>query len=463
MTNLGRVICFAAVGIVMEGCAAAPMRPATTNYSQPVAPGSLVMGSNAQPSLSSSPSDSTAASYQIGVKGDSWKPLPQPQNFSDLYTRIQLVSTEDVGAGEPNRALRNYRAENRDWVSRLISSRTDTVTTVANVIVREPSLTVTIPLFSVSHASGLKLGNSWNTVYTASSMESPLFRIGPNTALTLHLSAKVSSDLKSQGVSFAIGAVTTAVRIAAPTSPLLTSLSKPEANNAANAIDAAISSLMSHDISEDVDIGRMADSWAADSHLSLFGCAPFVKAGDQPQHPSATCAVQQDIGGDADIAVGQWELRLACPRLSAFDPRDICHGLSSGTVTIPSPPVGGVIDIASASGRATAYKIVADSVSDATILAFNLSSQVTIASFVQSQGWFTTFSAAATRKRSDYDGFCYGGLVGLEQSGLSKFDSALAMRAIIRQMPQMVSADWSGTSTTSEGCLKMLAGVGVSI
>ena len=51
---------------------------------------------------------------------------------------------------------------------------------------------------------------------------------------------------------------------------------------------------------------------------------------------------------------------------------------------------------------AAAYAIVASSVSDAQVLGFGLSSQVSVANFVQSQTWFTTFTTA---RRSAFSTF----------------------------------------------------------
>jgi hypothetical protein len=403
----------------------------------------------------------------IGVDARSWKMAQVPQDYSDLYTRLQLSSLSDesgLGNGSSSRALRNYRAENRSALARLLSGRTDTVTTIADVTIREPGLTVALPLFSISHASGSKLGNTWNTHFTASSVASPLFRIGPNTALTIHLSAKVASDVKSQGASLAVGAISLAVKIAAPTSPLLTTLSKPETNNAATAIDAAISSLLSHDISEDIEVGRLSDSWSAGSRLVLYGCAPFVRAGHQVPRPAAdpNCAAEADFHNDQDLLVGKWALALACPRLSAFDVRDICGTLAGGADQLEVAARDRPIDLSDPAKRARAFRIIAGSVSDAQILNFSLASQVTVANFVQSQDWFTAFAGAKTRQAQDYRNFCYGGMVGMEAVGLSRFDSALVLRAIIHQLPQVAGSEWSKPSGNNRECLDLLKTAGAT-
>jgi hypothetical protein len=391
-----------------------------------------------------------AASYQlvryIGLDAKAWPTTAAAQNYSDLYTRIELVSDNGApGAGGPDaKLLRSYSAENRGFFSRLVSNKTDTVTAIANITVREPDLTISIPLYSISHASGLQLGNTWATNFTASNIESPLFRIGPNTGLTVRLSAKVSSDLKSQGVSLAVGAITRAVQIAAPTAPLLTVLSKQDVNNAATAVDTALSALLSKDISEDLQVGRMADAWANNgTAMTLYGCAPFVRAekSDGTTVPG-NCAKDNDIDGAANLPIGSWQLKLTCPRLSVFDARSICAKWNTPSTTPwdSLPRTGGMLDLTTSDKRTAAGKVIADSVRDSQVLGFKLASQTTIQTFVQSQDWYTTFVGnSANKQRTDYEKFCAGALNGMEMSGFSKLDAALAIRAMTRQMPQLAA------------------------
>lgn len=391
----------------------------------------------------------------IGVDATSWGTLPVPLNYSDLYTRIVVSSADPVGDAAPGKILRNYRGEKRGWLDRVLSRETRTVTTVASITMRDPGLAFTIPLFSSTQASGSKIGNTWNTLYTSSSVESPLFRIGPNTGMTLHLSAKVSKDVKSEGVSLALKAVTTAVRIAAPASTLVTSLSKPDVNNAATAIDSAISSLLSVDISEDLEVGRLVDSWTRESHIELFGCAPFIRTEAGSTDPDTRCAQDVDLDGAKNIAIGKWEISFACPRMSVFDPRDICHPLGQAA------RANDVVDLTDPSKRQAANKEIADSVSDAQVLSFNLSSQVTVGAFVQAQPWFTAFTSKATKAASDYDSFCAGALVGLQASGFNLLDSAIVLRTMIRQLPQFASLTEFTAAGMGRNCLVQMNRLGV--
>lgn len=364
----------------------------------------------------------------VGIDAQNWPAVAAPASYSDLYTRLVLSSNDVAGstAAGAGGAKRTYTAENRSWPARLFSGRTDNVSTLVNINVRQPDLAISIPLFSISHASGLKLGNSWNTVYAASNIESPLFRIGPNTNMTIHVTTKVSRDVKSQGTSIAISAVTNAVKIAAPTAAILTTLSKPETTNAANAIDKAISALLSEDIGEEVDVGRLASTWAPNASVELDGCSPFIRVTEPPS--ASLCPTDIDVDGGRDSLVGSWHLTFACPRLSVFDEKDICTSNESSIDPNVYP------DPTKLMGQRQA---IARRVSDAQIMSFPLSTQTTVQAYVLSQPWFTSFVAISSKKAPDYATFCASAIGALEISGLNTLDSSLVLRAMIRLAPQL--------------------------
>jgi hypothetical protein len=402
----------------------------------------------------------------IGVNAGNWKSSKVLQNYSGLYTRLELTSVEQavgVAPGTEGTPKRDYSAESRPWYSRLFYSKTNTVTVTTNVSVHDPALKIAIPLFSISHASGLRLGNTWNTDYTASSDDSPLFLIGPNTRLAIHLSAKVSSELKSQGTSLALQALSAAIKVASPTSSLLTTLSSHDVNNKATAIDTAISSLTSSQISEDIDLGRLADSWAPHSSIELSGCAPFVRT-DGSTSPSSYCARGTDIDGGSDTEVGQWALSLACPRPSVFDSRDICSSI--GAVALDKKRAT-ALDVSTPNQRKQIWEVLAPAISDAQVLGFKLSSQVTIEDFIQSQSWFTAFTSKGTKTPNDYSKFCSGGIVSMENSGLNHFDAALVIRAAVEQLPQLAQVREQFTSAKhtkdAKECVNNLADMGITV
>ena len=405
------------------------------------------------------------ANYQIlryvGVDASDWDQKPASQSYPDFYTSVWVytqVPAAGVGGTGDNSRLRDYTQENRSVLARLVSSKTNSVTAVANVSVTNPTMTIALPLFSVTHASGLQLGNTWGTNFTGSSVESPLFLISSNTRLTIHLDAKISSDMKSQAASLVLQAVSSAVKIAAPSSALLTPLSSTDVSNKATAIDSAVSSLLSQDISEDIEEGRLANSWTTSSVIKIYGCAPFVRTeGSTTGEDTGRCASDVDLDGHTNTPVGIWFMRLACPRPSAFDPRDICSAIGSSTLTDDK-----VVDVSTAAKLQAVNKIIADQANDAQVLKFGLSSQVDVRTFVQSQQWFTTFVGVKTKAASDFDNFCSGGIGNLEENGLSKLDAAIVIRAAVRQMPQLADAKADfAAAKNGANCVALLTASGV--
>lgn len=373
-----------------------------------------------------------------GSNVKNWDGSQDPRNFSQYYTRITVTSKPAAGvqtsADQDTVALRDYAAEKPDWLTTLVIDRTKTVTLVANVSVNAPDLQVTIPLYSVTHASGRKLGNTWQSNYTSSNLQSPLFLISSNSVLAVTLKSDISSDLKSQGVSGAIYAITKAVDIAAPKASLLTPLSSDDVKSTATALDTTISELNASAISEKIDIHREISSWRPTSEIEIVGCAPFVRIEQKAGRSGAKeateatettgCSNRPDVDGHGDTTVGLWHLTLACPRVSIYDARTICR---------LTDPMDFLDDNAIQSQKSD----IASQVTDAAILAFQLTNQITVRDFVKGQDWFSTFIGLKAPKDTDYETFCHSFQMGLEAQGLNGFDSALVLRAAIRSLPQL--------------------------
>lgn len=377
----------------------------------------------------------------LNLNADSWKRTAATNDYSDLYTRLILGSndTEDVLQKDAS-GRRDYGPEDRGWLARMLSAKTNTVTGVLTVHITDPNLTpdlaLTIPLFSLSHASGLKLGNSWDTVYTASDSESPLFRIGTDTTINIEGSAKVSSDVRSQGTSLAIGALTTAIKTAAPAAKVLTTLSKAETNNTATAIDAAISSLLSRDIAELVKSDRQISTWEPGKFIEFYGCAPFIHETGRSTS-TGFCADNVDLEQVRDTLVGRWAVSIACPRISIFSSKDVC------TPLIPSstdPSAFGIKrGIFGSDGRLDRFaeSSLAQEIRNDDVLTFHLTSQTTVQAYVLAQQWFTSFAAKSAPTGADFAAFCSEAPIALRNSGLSTFDARIVLRAMITELPQL--------------------------
>ena len=174
----------------------------------------------------------------IGSDRSAWPETNKPRNFSDLYTRLIVTAkpnqtgalveggtTKSSDSTDSN--TRSYKLERRNWLDRLFIRRTIHILEAANMQIREPDISHTVPLFSIDHDSARDTGDIFVTNYTSSDVQAPLFRIGPNTTLTIHLHEEIADNKKSSAASIVLQAVKTAVNIASPTSTVLTTRNYP--------------------------------------------------------------------------------------------------------------------------------------------------------------------------------------------------------------------------------------------
>ena len=368
-------------------------------------------GGSGAPQLSPNPIEIVR---YIGVDRSRWPDGGAPRNLSELYTRIEVETdraTAGGGEAEPDNP-RAYDKERRSALARLLANKTITITTLARADLNDPDLSISLPLYSISHSSVRGVGEVFVTDFMSSHVQAPLFRIRPNTSITIHMNTKISSDVKSQGAATVLKAVQTAVSIAAPTSTILTTLSKSDLSNASKAVDTALSGLFSQDLTEDIELGRLADSWTPSAQVEVDG-----------RVPAGLVRTEQETRADKDI--GAWHIRLSCPRPSYFDPRDLCSHVDGDPDGARFHP----------ERLAELQADIARQASDSSILEESLSAQVTIQAFIQTQSWFTAFLGKKDRTSDDTRAFCTNALSTLYAAGLNRFDASLVLRAMAGQMP----------------------------
>lgn len=431
--------------------------------------------SNAGAEGSNQPAEKISIVRYIGGDATNW-PNEQARDsrinanggYSDLYARFVLQpdypEIQGVPADGDRSPMRSYKLERRSWLSRLFVEKSKSIIAVAKIDVLDPDLQLTIPLFSVSYASGGKKKDNWVTTLTSSYVRSPLFRITPGSRFTLDLSSKVSEDATSSGASTALSAITNAVQIVAPQAGVLTELSADENKNRAVALDKAISSLLSYSIDENVEFGRMVWSWQPDSSITISGCAPFLKLEDplrrtpsQQPLPNLSCAQDKDVAGGVNQLVGRWKLVLTCPQFSAFSSRTLCREDDNGEAKL-------AVDISTSARRKAVHQQIAETVSDSLVLGLSLAENVSLRSFVRSSDNFTGFIAGKTNDSEAYGKFCAGVMNDLQMQGLTGLDSALGLRASLRLMPEFVAdlQDLRG-KTIGKGCKDLLGAQGIAL
>jgi hypothetical protein len=384
----------------------------------------------------------------IRLDRSKWPQAATPNQFQDLYTQLFVESDNrdsgssgggsTAGGHDDDTNLRDYSKEKRFWLERLFLNRNVTITTLANADVSDPDMQVSLPLFSVSRNSSLA-GETFVTSYTSSHMQTPLFRVRPNSTLTIHLNGKISNDVQSQATAAVLKAVQTAVSVAAPGPGILTTLSKQEVSNSANAIDKAIGGLLSQDITEDIELGRAMGSWSQNAEVAVKAYTPWKLVRDQGDSGSASGVVDK-----RDKYVGTWRIKLTCPRVSYFDTRDVC---SFGVDPSKMDPLAFSAKIDELKAK------IVERVDPEAVLQEPLSSQVSVQSFVQTQSWYTDFLSNISNETSVAGGskpgedktgtatqkFCANVMSALYSAGLSRFDASLVLRAMSQQMPGVVT------------------------
>jgi len=396
--------------------------------------------------------------------------LDQNYGFADLYSRFILVGNDALGVGQDHdrntserRSFRSYRSERPSWLARLFTEEERSIVAVARISVLNPSLEMTVPLYSVSYNSGGKSGEAWATAMTSSYVRSPLFRITGNSRFAVNVNTSTSDATQSSGFSTAISALTSAVELMAPEAGLLTTLSEDATRDRATALDSAISSLLSYSVSEEIEFGRMLNTWEPKAHIRLDGCAPFLRAeGDPPRNggtvattdqsmagDNVMCANGRDLDGQQNHYVGSWLLVLTCPQFSVFSSRSLCK--SDNTLE----------DISTAAKRSAIQGQVAGTVADSLVLEEPMGENATIRSLIRGKEFFIAFVDVENPTTAQYGQFCASTMDALRQAGLTGLDSALGLRATLRLMPEFVGDRANVTLTAN--CRTLLGDHGVTL
>lgn len=385
--------------------------------------------------------------------------------LADLYTRFLLVAPNDatgvLPGGGQNRQLghmRSYRAERPNIFARIFTEEERAVVAVARITLLDPNMEMTIPLYSVSYNSGGEGGEAWATTVTSSYVRSPLFRINGNSRFAVNVTTNTSDETQSSGFSTAISALSSVVDLVAPQASVLTDLNSEENRARATALDGAISELLSYSISEEIEFGRMLNSWSRDAAISFSGCAPFVRGGGDANRArggsggdrsNLTCANDRDIDGQQNHFIGTWRLQIGCPQFSVFSPRSLCK--SDGSLE----------SVNSRATRNTIHTAIAATVSDSLVLEQALGTNATVRSRIRGGDFFIQFIAEKTRTTDLYGRFCASTMDSMRQVGLNGLDAALSLRAALRMMPEFVQD--RDTPALTASCQSLVQDYGVTL
>lgn len=414
-----------------------------------------------------------------------------PVMLAELYTRIIIENNDDglgtgdgtdvscplaAGATAGDPCERSYDAEKRSWLARLFKSEHLNIAALMTLQVNEPAIPMgTVVLFSATHDSARIAGETFQTNLTGSDIGTPLFRLTANTNVMMHLKSDII-DTQTFTISTALlNGIRAAVNIAAPAAPVFTTLSKPDVDNAAKAIDTTLNGLFSSERHEDIQLVSLPSAWSLqkDKPAAIVTVEGWVPRGmiKMSADASADAAGKNRSNSDdyshktpgpreADkFLVGSWKVEALCPRPSIFNPRDICSGIGGNLGDKNSDNAAGsgnnngVTKNSDKNSEITdpeaivnlihdAKKAVLTNISPSQILNTNLRSGVTVSDYVVGYQAYADFISTKPVTAASLHTFCAKMVGGLTGVGLNEFDAYLVLWAMSKNI--------NGISTLSQ-------------
>lgn len=431
------------------------------------------------------PSEDLALTRFVTVK-NCWDQDTNDQTVryvGDLYTKLVIEmhtpNTERLG-------IRDYEAQERSFLERLFNNIDQSSLIVVEASVAQPTVNFTIPVLSLSYASRIGSPETFATSFVQSKVDTPFFRISPNTTISFNISARLSQLLESGYGSNAVSIVLSSLKVAAPQTSLITTLSRDEVSQFSQATDKAISGLTSQSINEAVIVGRNLDEWKKGVTIYVRANISAVVKNDeilQTKNGKGSPSVQLV---DNLYSPGVWKIQLACPRFSMFDTRNVCESDLYEKLTSYSA------DSSSAGqqpGRhsgafKSAISDFSNRVTSPDVLAFQLANQKTIEQFTREQEWFSgflqrvpmaTLTVSGTVKISADDNgqatspqavafkpeiarFCMNAVNTFKHAGLNTLDSQISLWAIVTGLSDLAAFQQAFQET--DVCKEQLEGFG---
>ncbi|MFC3652285.1 hypothetical protein ACFONN_12085 [Dyella humi] len=335
-----------------------------------------------------------------------------------------ITSTDGSNSSQPNEESIKYQYQDRGAWSRFFSPKHTSIN--FSVKVFDGPFIATIPLMTVDHVSNTSDGEGFQRVVTHQVETYPLFLIkedGSNSKFSSQFVLKGATQYQGP-VSGAISAAQTAIKLVAPHSAVLTTLTEQTVKDASSALDSVLARLLSTSIDEehsvDEDVGLLAPGKKG---ITVTLQIPTPEHEGEWDAPSGV--------------VGSWTLRFAAPRPSVFSDVEICMpsnnapNQASSANQQPLRSCQKSFDDAATFARTQAEK------SPAAILQFQLISNAenmgSVSSFLKQQAWYGTSQKvllAAKPKPEDVASFCESIKQAMIGIGLNDVDAGIVSHAM---------------------------------
>jgi hypothetical protein len=203
-------------------------------------------------------------------------------------------------------ARRMYGAERRNPIQRFFAGRSRTRLLTARLVVdRSQLVTQTITLAAASHNSNRRQGENWSSELSDRRFLTPYFRVDQGTTASVEVALSASATVDSDVTRNLLSVVERGARLAAPSAPLVTSLTGPRLTESADFVDSSISQLFGQAVAERSQSDFAAEAWDAGSTQALATI-------------SAVFPMGRSVWAQPQSIVGSWDIRVSAPIVSIF-------------------------------------------------------------------------------------------------------------------------------------------------
>lgn len=356
--------------------------------------------------------------------GSAAKPLCF-DSYKRMYSRLELT-------GNVRLAQANDKTDNPDTlgrrIARLVVKRESTYSVVFATVADGGLPAVTRPLLTIAKNDDGGNGREWTTDVMVSSVHTPYFRVEESAGMAISFQVKYQKGLTSSATKILANVVQETIKVAAPGSELLTSLTRPQIEKEARIIDAAVGKAFSSTDTETMHHDLAVATVKHGTGLSVF-------------------ALALDEDGETLIDAGDWALRLAPPKPSIFSDRSVDMAQLPATECDQRTPerFKQIEDAQIAAAKLAVKDVTADKALN-TLVGEN----TTIRQYLRAKSWYNeaivqvagaTGTAAADWKTGT-GSLCGNVLADLAALGLNDVDTHVGLWAVLSTLkgPAAVSA-----------------------
>lgn len=241
---------------------------------------------------------------------------PSAESFSPVGGYIRFW----VERAESELPPRFYSRERRNWLQRFFIGRNRSRLLSARLIVNRPHvITQTVTLAAAAHDSNRRQGESWTSELGDARFLTPFFRVDQGTTASIEISLSASASVDADITRNMLSIVERGARLAAPSAPLVTSLTSSQLTQSADFVDTSISRLFGQAVAERAQSDLHAERWRP----GPGGIATI----------RATFPMGSHLWNEQDFRhVGTWRIYVSEPIVSIFS-TVLLHGKPDADLT----------------------------------------------------------------------------------------------------------------------------------